>query len=251
MFTGKIFSMDSAKAIKAQGYGYLNAIMYMAPATLAGTGNVCPHASPACLAACLGWTSGQASLVKRDDDINPARASRIAKTKSFMQDRQAFMLYVVKSIKGAERKAQKANLKLCVRLNGSSDIAWEGVRFELEGKRVSIFEAFPHVQFVDYTKNPYRFNRALPSNYHLTFSRSETNEAQALELLAKGVNVAVVFGGGLPTEWNEFQVVNGDEHDLRHLDPKGGFVIGLSPKGRKAQKETSGFVVRDYKAAAA
>ena len=63
-----------------------------------------------------------------------------------------------------------------MRLNGATDIAWER---QLIGG--SIFDQFPHVQFVDYTKNLMRAlahaNHMLPSNYHLTFSRSETNEA--------------------------------------------------------------------------
>ena len=56
--------------------------------------------------------------------------------------------------------------KLCVRMNGSTDIAWEGIR--VDGKNV--FEIFPDVHFVDYCKNPKRFDRPLPKNYNLTFS---------------------------------------------------------------------------------
>ena len=81
----------------------------------------------------------------------------------------------------------------------------------------------------------------LPSNYSLTFSRSETNEAQCLEVLNRGGNVAVVFRKELPTHWNGFPVINGDENDLRFLDPK-GVVVGLKAKG-KAKSDTTGFVV--------
>jgi hypothetical protein len=82
----------------------------------------------------------------------------------------------------------------------------------------------------------------LPSNYSLTFSRSETNETQCLEVLKRGGNVAVVFRSKtLPTHWNGFKVINGDENDLRFLDPK-GVVVGLTAKG-KAKSDTSGFVV--------
>ena len=35
----------------------------------------------------------------------------------------------------------------------------------------------------------------LPANYHLTFSRSETNEADCKRVLEAGGNVAVVFAG--------------------------------------------------------
>jgi hypothetical protein len=50
-----------------------------------------------------------------------------------------------------------------------------------------------------------------------------------------------------PAMWNGYRVIDGDQHDLRHLDPRGavGVVIGLSPKGRKAKKDMRGFVVRN------
>lgn len=47
----------------------------------------------------------------------------------------------------------------------------------------------------------------------------------------------------VPAEWNGMRVIDGDEHDLRHLDPR-GVIVGLTPKGRKAKRDTSGFVVR-------
>lgn len=239
----RIFSMDSAKAIKARGYGYLNAIHYLAPVNLAGVGNICPHASPACAAACLGWTSGRAGMVKSDDVINSVRASRIQKTRRFMKDRAAYLDDVAHSIKLAERKARSHMLALCIRLNGSSDIAWESIRI---GATKTILEQFPHLQFVDYTKNKRRAlmhaQGLLPRNYHLTFSRSETNEADCLDVLRAGGTVAVVFANK-PDTWHGFPVIDGDKHDLRHLDPR-GVVVGLSPKGLKAKRDTSGFVVR-------
>jgi hypothetical protein len=186
----------------------------------------------------------------------------------FMKDRARFLLLMVRELENLlkrvkqNRKLRRKLRKLCVRLNGATDIAWEGIRFLIErdrrGKAIkvmlgnvangakTIFEHYADTQFVDYTKNPNRFQRALPANYHLTFSRSEVNEAIAIELLQRGVNVAVVFGGDKPATWNGHAVVDGDETDLRHLDPRGdrGFVIGLSPKGRRAKKDTMGFVVR-------
>jgi len=237
----RIFSIDSAKAIKAQEYGYLNAIHYLAPHDLSGF-QLCPHASAGCLALCLGWESGQASMVKYDSDMNSVRLSRIAKARRFMRDRAAYMRDVIRSIELVVARANRMGFKPCVRMNGSSDIAWEGIRFE--GK--TVFEHFPDVAFVDYTKNAKRFDRALPANYHLTFSRSETNETVARQLLFRGVNVAIVFAGDKPVTWCGFSVIDGDEHDLRQLDRRGtrGFVIALSPKGRKAKRDTSGFVVR-------
>lgn len=242
----RLLCTDSAKAAKASGYGYLNGILYLAPAELAGVGNLCPHASPACRTACLGWHSGQADMVRHESDMNDARLSRINKARAFMRDSPAFMAALVKAIRALVRKAQREGLKPCVRLNGSTDIAWESVRFDHDGRKVTVYDLFPEVQFVDYTKNPTRFNRHLPPNLHLTFSRSEINERIALALLPRGVNVAVVFGGGLPSAWQGFPVIDGDKHDLRHLDPRGGFVVGLSPKGRKAKRDRGGFVVWDH-----
>lgn len=254
----RIFSTDSAKAIKAQEYGFLNAIHYLAPSKLSGV-NMCSHASASCIALCLGWESGQAAMVANDTDLNSVRKSRIEKTQRFMKQRAAYLLDFVRSIDNERKKADTAGLKLCVRPNGSSDIAFEGIRFTIErdkkGRAVdvklggvgckNVMEHYPDLPFVDYTKNPLRFDRALPANYHLTFSRAENNEDIALHMLSRGVNVAVVFAGEKPKTWNGYAVIDGDKHDLRQLDPRGkrGAVIALSPKGRKAKRDTSGFVV--------
>jgi hypothetical protein len=248
----RFFSVDSPKAIKAAGFGYLNAINYMAPANTAGVGNLCPHASPGCLALCLGWYSGQAGMLSNatlETGTNAVRRSRQRKAQMFMRDRAEFMGEMSRHIEALRRRAQTLGLALCVRLNGATDISWEGIR---PGGVLSVFSAFPDVQFVDYTKSKRRAlahaSHMLPANYHLTFSRSETNEADCLEVLNAGGNVAVVFEAR-PDTWRGFRVIGGDQHDLRHLDPDGraagrGFVIGLSPKGRKARSDESGFVVR-------
>jgi hypothetical protein len=242
----RIFSMDNPKAIKANDYGYLNAIHYMAPAALAGVGDLCPNRSEGCTALCLGWFSGQASMVKSElvRDRNSVRLSRIAKAKRFMRNRQAYMRDVIRSIELAQHKAQREGFKLCVRMNGSTDIGWEGIR---DSEGVTLMQRFPNVQFTDYTKSP---KRALahamgkfPANYSLCFSRSETNETQCLEVLRAGGTVAVVFACDKPTTYLGYPVVDGDMHDLRFLDSK-GHVVALTPKGPKAKKDKSGFVVR-------
>lgn len=234
----RIFSLDNPKAIKAQKYGWLNAIHYMAPHGLANVGNLCPHASPGCIALCLGQHSGAAIYYPS------VLRSRIAKAKRFMRDRKKYIADIKKAILSARKKADKAGLQLCVRLNGSTDIAWESLR---TADGFTIPQIAFDVQFTDYTKN---LKRALahargemPDNVHLTFSRSETNEADCLQVLQAGGNVAVVFANGLPETYLGFPVINGDDHDLRHLDPR-GVVVGLSPKGPAARRDKSGFVVR-------
>ena len=70
--------------------------------------------------------------------------------------------------------------------------------------------------------------------------------AAAIGFAQAGCNVAVIFGDGLPETWNGYAVIDGDLHDLRHLDPRGGVVVGLAPKGNKAKKSDSPFIVRGY-----
>lgn len=238
------FSTDSAKAIKADKFGYLNAINYMAPHDTAGVGNLCPNASDGCKSLCLGMYSGQAAMVSDlENGTNAVRESRIAKSQFFMNERQAFMAEMTNHVRAMIRKADRENKDLAVRPNGSTDIAFERIPTD-NGQPLPI--RFPEIQFVDYTKSVRRVLDAnRPANYHLTFSLSETNKAEAEQVLAAGFNVAVVFGDGQPATFMGHRVIDGTEHDLRHLDPQ-PVIVGLDPKGKKAKADTSGFVVRDY-----
>jgi len=83
-------------------------------------------------------------------------------------------------------------------------------------------------------------HKEFPENYHLTFSRSETNDKVSQMVLEMGGNVAVVFRNQLPKTWKGYEVVNGDDNDLRFLD-KQGVVVGLIEKGM-AKKDSTGFV---------
>ena len=113
----------------------------------------------------------------------------------------------------------------------------DGVEFD------NIFKAFPYVQFYDYSKILGRRVSNI-SNYNLTFSAADGNDADVFSAVRQGYNVAVVFGvkktEALPETYLGRPVFNGDESDLRFLDPK-GVIVGLYAKG-KAKKDTSGFV---------
>ncbi len=91
-------------------------------------------------------------------------------------------------------------------------------------------------------------------NYHLTFSRSENNEDDCIRVLEAGHNVAMVFNkdfykrnlqdGGTTfytIKGKQYKVIDGDQSDLRFLDPK-GVIVGLKAKG-DASKDKSGFVL--------
>lgn len=254
----RIFSTDSAKAAKASGYGYLNAIHYMAPADTGGFGNLCSHASIECIAICLGKYSGQAAMVTDLElGTNATRESRKLKAQLFMRNRAEYMNRMARDIIKLDAKATREGLRLCMRLNGSTDIPYERISFpvdaktakalrlpDIAGRLLTLLQLFPAIQFVDYTKNAGRLGKA-PSNLDLTLSYSARNMSDCVAALLAGHNVAIVFHGGLPDSFGGFPVIDGDKHDLRHLDPKGGFIVGLRPKGAKAKRETNGFVIRD------
>lgn len=240
----RFFSTDSAKAIKADKYGSLNGINYMAPHTTAGVGNLCPKSSPGCRSLCLGIYSGQAAMVKDiEAGTNSVRDSRQRKAQYFMSDRKAFMAEMTWHIRKLVKQSDKQNKNLVIRPNGSTDISFERIAAE-NGKPLPF--VFPSVQFVDYTKILARvLSKTKPDNYHLTFSLSEENLDEAKQVLKAGFNVAVVFGHGLPKKYLGHEVIDGTLHDLRQLDPS-PVIVGLDPKGAKAKNDTTGFVVHDY-----
>jgi hypothetical protein len=228
----KLLTTANNKIRKGEKMGYMSFGVHLAPSNLSGF-NTCKDASKGCAAACLN-TAGMGVYSGVQD-------ARIKKTKLFFSDKQAFLFVLCKEIDSAIKKAIKQGMTPCFRLNLTSDLPWEKIKYK--GK--SIFEHFPAVQFYDYTKSPARMSSflsgELPINYHLTFSRSESNQKIVDSILASGGNVAVVFRGSLPEHWQGKQVIDGDQNDLRFLDKK-NVVVGLVEKG-KAKKDSSGFVV--------
>jgi hypothetical protein len=190
-----------------------------------------------CDKACL-YSAGRGAF-------NSVQMARINKTKYFYQDRQAFMYQLAKDIAKLVKKAKKANMIPLVRLNGTSDILWENVRFDygFGNESVTLFDIFPDVQFYDYTKIAKRVN--VPENYDLTFSYSGLQAYAPYVEQAKtnGMRVAVVFRTreSIPDSFMGMKCVDGDDSDIRHLDPK-GTIVALYAKG-KAKTDSTGFVV--------
>lgn len=245
----------NAKTVKGQKRGYMTAILYLAPWKLSGY-QVCPMAELAgCVADCLN-TAGRGGMAKAGTDtvnvdghevkLNAIQNARIARTKLFMEQREVFKAQLADELRKAKAKADRLGLTLVVRLNGTSDIRWEGINFALSfGLFQTIFEVFPDIQFYDYTKIANREAAHIP-NYHLTYSYSARPEfskyvERAVASYGDKVNLAVVFQGALPATFMGREVVNGDESDLRFLDPT-GVVVGLTAKGR-AKKSRAGFAV--------
>lgn len=231
----KLLGTQNAKTVKGEKKGFRTYILYLAPSRESGY-NTCPMASPGCSSACL-FTSGMG----RFDNV---KTPRIRKTIRFFEDRENFMSDLVSDIESGIRSAERAGLTPCFRLNGTSDIRWETVPVVRDGVRYpNVMTAFPDQIFYDYTKIPNR--KSIPENYHLTFSRSESNDHHLDQASNNGMNLAVVFDtkkkDSLPTRWKNLPVVDGDETDLRFLDIS-GCIVGLRAKG-DAKKDNSGFVV--------
>ena len=228
-----ILNKGNSKTIKGEKYGWKTYGIHLSPNIVSGY-NVCFDATTGCIDACLD-TSGRGAMPS-------VQTARINKTKRFFQDRKGFLTDLWKEVTSAVKSATKKELKFCMRPNLTSDLPWESIRHNGQ----SLMDAFNPCRFYDYTKSLKRFTRflagELPENYHLTYSRSEeTTDALVIALCKSGGNVAVVFRERLPETWLGFEVLNGDENDLRFKDKK-GCIVGLIEKGL-AKKDETGFVV--------
>ena len=238
----KLLSVGNPKVLKGLKQGFNTYILHLAPADLSGY-QTCPKATAGCKAACLN-TAGRGGMFKKGENTNTIQQARIRKTKMFFENRSEFMAQLVKDIELGIKQSIKKDLIPVFRLNGTSDLAFE--KYEVVRNGVlyrNIFEAFSDIQFYDYTK---MLNRKVNNikNYSLTFSAADGNDNDVMKAIAQGYNIATVFGikktEPMPEYYNGLPVFNGDESDLRFLDPK-GVVVGLYAKG-KAKKDNTGFV---------
>jgi hypothetical protein len=238
----KLLSVGNPKVLKGMDQGYMTYILHLAPANVSGY-ETCPKRTEGCTLACLN-TAGRGGMFRKGESTNVIQEARKRKTRFFFENRAGFLDTLVADIELAIKQCAKTGFIPVFRLNGTSDIAWEkypvvrgGVMYD------NVFLGFPEVQFYDYTKILGRKVSAV-TNYHLTFSAADGNDTDVVRAIDAGMNVAVVFGvpksKPLPVAYLNREVFNGDDSDLRFLDPK-GVVVGLYAKG-KAQKDTTGFV---------
>jgi len=227
---------SNAKLEKCLEFGYLARGLQLLPGNKSGR-EFCPDRG-ACFATCLD-TSGMGSFPG-------VKSARLERSKMFNQDRKIFLHLLNHELESLESTAHKRGLKPAARLNTFSDLPWE------EFAR-TVFADHPGVQFYDYTKSRERAARSLrdstwPSNYDLTFSWSEKATHQfGTHYLKGGGRIAVV--GRLkedpphsprvviPRFMRSHGQVDGDEHDLTFIQPK-GCVLVLSPKGKLTQQQT-------------
>ena len=204
----KLLNVQNAKTVKGEKQGYMTFILYLAPGKLSGY-QVCPQSTDECRSACL-YYAGRGNMAS-------VQKSRLGKTRMYFEATDTFLKVLYSDIGKACLSAKRKGLTPVFRLDGTSDL----------GLAKLVSRKFPNLQFYDYTKCPGRHGS---DNWHVTFSYSGPNLKESLTRLRGGDNVAVVFKGDLPETWLGFPVVDGDETDLRFLDPA-GTVIGLHAKG--------------------
>jgi hypothetical protein len=229
----RLLAIDgNAKTVKGRAAGFMTAILYLTPASGSGE-NVCPMAAiAACDEPCLN-TAGRGAM-------GSVQLARLRKTLFYIQYREEFMAQIKKEIAAAVIKIRRKGFTPLVRLNGTSDIKFE---------KFGIMEQFPDVQFYDYTKIANRRN--IPANYDLTYSYSGVKAFQPFvkKAIENGMRIATVFRNRAVVEKmlanNEkflgMSLVDGDNTDIRHIDPQ-GVIVALYAKG-KAKNDQSGFVV--------
>jgi hypothetical protein len=224
-------------------------ILHLAPADTSGV-NVCPGAGN-CRKICLHFAGNPVYMQGKG-------AARIRRTLAYDASRQSFLELLTVAILGKRAKLATSE-PMAVRLNGTSDVAWENVDFNvsLEFARFcaikfnvslhvglqNIFELFNSldlkIKFYDYTKIRRNWKYCQHLGYHLTFSfdgyNNRANLKTACDAIANGVNVAAAFnvkkGKPLPTFAylcnRSLKVVDGDFTDYRPSDPDGHRIVGL------------------------
>jgi hypothetical protein len=215
-------SSKIAKTAKNENMEVDTYVMYLAPYKLSGH-NVCAKATKECIAGCLN-TSGRA---KMDASYTMITNARIAKTKFMYENRQGFTDILFAEISKHSKRVASKGRALAVRLNGTSDL--NPVIFKKDGKNV--LEAFPNIQFYDYTKILNRVELAQKyGNYDLTFSFTGYNWNDCVTALENNVRVAMIFniekGKALPKTYKGIEVIDGDTYDYRPADAK-NVIVGL------------------------
>jgi len=227
----RLLSHGNTKTKKGSKEGFLTWSLMLAPNTTSGR-DVCEESTPGCRGVCLGSTGCHR--------VKKTMAPHIANAKLLFEHRSLFMGRLDEELEELLWKAERHGYVPCARLNNFSDLDW-----------AETARKHPNIIFYDYTKRPDLMKRFLsaeewPRNYHLTFSRSETNWETCLEVLESGGNVAVVFRrlDTIPARWKGFQVADGSTDDLRFLDGKSkpGKIVAL-PASPEARRDRTGFVV--------
>lgn len=201
----------------------LTAIAYLSPSTESGRNN-CAGASPDCIRLCL----------KESGRLTFQGQSRLWKTALWYGNRELFLALLRCEISAHIKRSRGRRMACAVRLDGTSDL----------GIADLVAAEFPRVTFYDYTKIAGRMRAYLDGklapNRHLTWSFSGINRAKTVAFLARGACASVVYdtrkGTALPTSWEGFPTIDGDDTDVRFRDPS-GHVVALRFKASARRQD--------------
>ena len=234
----RVLSNSNTKALKARKAGWYQITLELAPHTLSGY-KVCQY-SDGCEASCL-FRAGRG----RFDVVSSARHAR---THLLFEDYEQFWARFDGEMYENLEQAGKLGLKVCVRMNTLSDLPFHRM-YRPDG--VTVFDAWPDLQFFDYTKRPLwdwptvQAGAVNPiPNYHLTASWGASWTVETMgPYIEQGINVAVVFQDKIPKRWGGAYVISGEKNDLRFLDTPSR-VVGLLEKStpQKQAGRDSGFI---------
>lgn len=203
---------SSQKIVKGEKLNFDTLVLYLSASKNAGV-DLCKFASTGCRLACL-VASGHA-LIESRAGKNTIAIARIVKTWLTVYRRDIAESVLCAEIESAKKRAEKRGRKFAVRINGTSDLCF-----------TDVINAFPDVQFYDYTKDPERIE--LP-NYHLTFSYADTSKARIKhyrQALKRGQSIAFPV---IASDFEEACAIpdcySMDDTDLRFLDNSGKYGI--------------------------
>lgn len=203
---------SSQKIVKGEKLNFDTLVLYLSASKNAGV-DLCKFASTGCRLACL-VASGHA-LIQSRAGKNQIAISRIVKTWLTVYRRDIAETVLCAEIEIAKKRAEKRGRKFAVRINGTSDLCF-----------ANVINAFPDVQFYDYTKDPERVS--MP-NYHLTFSYADTSKARIKhykQALKRGQSIAFpVIASDFEEACAMPECYSMDETDLRFLDNGGKYGI--------------------------
>ncbi len=201
-------------------------IRYLMAANRSGLVNLCPHSTPECRAGCLGHTSGRLKYTVQ-------QKAQYIRTAYLIHNPAFFHIVELKEVAAHARRVAKKGMKVAARLNGTSDIPYEDLKWYMAClARVGLGVMF------DYTADKTRTRGWIHTadiSYHLTHSTKEGDHPNTVKPGSYTV-VDVKKGEPLPTHYNGFTVFDGDSTDLRFLDPADRVTLGRSKGALK--KET-------------
>lgn len=205
---------SSAKAKKSDKKfnQYTNVILYLVAADYLGP-KLCVNFDN-CKKGCLLWSGHGGNY--------GCMRGRVMKTLCYLIYPNEFRARLKRDLVLAKSAAKKLGKKLVLRLNGTTDLNPKAFDLPYDPEVIR----YEYTKCLAYTMKP--------SNSHIHYTYSFFgNVSEAKQALANGVNVTIVINSlaDLPDWAKDYNLINGDDHDLRFLDKKGSVIYLIAKKG--------------------